>query len=119
MLAEVLSRAHGDTQSEAAAGGQRELMLTALARCVEAVAMLAPLKITAGSGVLDAVPLLLAEAAEDDVVQLAALDIVAAVIARRERVDSQSPEGGQLWALMRHVLQAAAGTALFPDPFRI
>lgn len=85
------------------------LLLVALARCVESIAILAPLKVTAGSGVLGAVPLLLAEASEDDLVQLAAVDLASAVMARRESLPIDTPEGNELWALVREVLGAAAG----------
>ena len=118
MLADVLSRvcsqpAMGNVRREEGVAedsrGRRVLLLVALARCVESMAILAPLKVTAGSGVLGAVPLLLAEASEDDLVQLAAVDLASAVIARRESLPIDTPEGNELWALVREVLGAAAG----------
>lgn len=115
MLADVLSRP--GSQPSMTAGSpprlicaQRTLLLVALTRCAESMAVLAPLKVTAGSGVLGAVPLLLAEAAEDDVVQLAAVDLASAVMTRRESVPIDTPEGREMWALVGQVLEAAAGS---------
>ena len=88
--------------------GARVLLLLVLAGCVEAVVGLAPLKVTAASGVLGAVPHMLGEEAEEDAVQLAALSMVAAVISCKDRVEAGSVEANMIWGVMGPVLQALA-----------
>lgn len=111
MLADVLSR----PRDGGGRGGVRQLLLLALATCVEAVVGLAPLKVIAESGVMGAMPLLLSEEAEEDVVQLAAVDVCITLVGRKERLERASAEGGMLWALMGHVVQATAAQALKPS----
>ena len=54
---------------------------------------------------LGAVPLLLAQESEDDMVQLGALDVALAVISRKDRLELPSAEADMIWALMGPILQ--------------
>ena len=109
-LADVLART-----SDSEGAGARVLLLLALAGCVEAVVSLAPLKVTAASGVLGAVPHLLGEEAEDDAVKLAALSMVGAVISSKERVEAGSAEADMIWGVMGPILEALAAYSSRPS----
>ena len=83
------------------------LLLLALTGCLESVVALAPLRVTAVSGALLAVPPLLAfgggrcgvgrEAEGEIAVKMAALEIAMTVIARKERLEVDSLEGQMMW----------------------
>ena len=62
------------------------------------------------SGVLAAVPMLLVQASDEDLVPLGALDVAVAVISRKDRYELPSAEGDMMWALMGPILQVVLPT---------
>jgi len=71
-------------------------------------------------GVLAAVPMLLVQASDEDVIPLGVLDVAVAVVSRKDRFELPSAEGVMMWALMCPILQVALPTcnsSLFPSFF--
>jgi hypothetical protein len=115
MLADALA-GRRDGEQGGVRKGSRVLQLLAMAGCVESLVALTPLKVTTASGVLGAVPALLAEESEDDVVQVAAVNVVMAVVARKDGMQLGTPECEMVWAIMGQVLEATAVLASRPSP---
>ena len=100
-------------------GGERGMLLVALAGCVEGVVAGAPLKVTADSGVVGRLRALLAEEMDGDAVHVAVVDAAAAVLARKERVELPSVEADVLWALMGSLVEATRACLQQPGSGRL